>query len=565
MKKSLLLFSAALLGAASAFAEVGDMIYDGSFVYTVTSDTDAEVALTQYNGAASSVTVPSTIKDNRTYTVTKIGNSVFYNKTTLSSVTIPNTVRELGASVFYMCTSLKSLTLPESVTAMGGSCFYGSGITSFVVPAGVTAIEGKTFSLCQNLEEVVLPEGITTFGAEVFAQCTSLKSITLPSSLTTIGTGAFTNCSALETVDFGNPETLTIDDGAFGECKSLKSVFLPAGVDKIVSAPFIDCGALEEITVDPENPYFTSVDGVLYNKEMTILVNVPGALGGKFWIPESVIMIGPKAFYRNTNVTGVYMTENIQYLNYGIFYGCYALADLLVSPSLTSIATAAFSQCKALVDLTIPAGVKSLDFGSLFNNTNLRTLIMLPEEAPEVGPNALSGLKKAQLTVYVPVGCIDKYKDAPEWKTISNWAEITGTISMNLEQTDITLEGDDATDQLTINVDTDADYLRLLGARFTTSDPEVAIVDENGLVTAVDNGECTITVEMYDNLGGKAEGECKVSVSEVTGVGTAVADFSAESEIYNLQGIRIRTSEENLPAGIYIVRSGSEVKKVMVK
>ncbi len=564
MKKSLLFLSAAFLASASAFAEVGDIIYDGNYVYTVISDENAEVELTQYNGNASKVEIPTTVKKNRTYTVTKIGNSVFDGKSSLSSVTIPSTVRVLGKSVFYQCTSLKSIDLPEAITQIGDACFFGSGLKSITIPSGVTLLDGQTFCNCTSLEEVNLNEGLTSLGGNVFSTCTALKSISLPSTVTNIGVGAFTNCSALESVELPN-SALTIDDGAFTECKSLKYLFLPAGVEKIVSAPCIDCPALEAIDVDPENQYFSSEDGILYNKDKTILINFPGARGGKFWIPESVIMIGPKAFYRNTNVTGVYMTENVRYLNYGIFYGCYALADILVSPSLESISTAAFSQCKALVDLTIPAGVKSLEFGALFNNTALRTLIMLPEEAPEVGPNAISGLKKTQMTVYVPEGCIDNYKDAADWKTFSNWAEISGTISMNLVQNDVTLVGDDATSQLEINVETDSDILRLIAVRYTSSNPEIATVNADGVVTAVDNGECTISVEMYDNLGGTASGECKVNVSEVTGVETPEVAFDAETEIYTIQGIRVNSNIENLPAGIYVVRSGKEVKKVMVK
>ena len=125
----------------------------------------------------------------------------------------------------------------------------------------------------------------------MFAYCTSLVSITIPNSVTFIGNAAFYECSVL--IAFSIPDNVTtIGDRVFYSCDVLTNVTIGKGVTSIGDRVFYECVSLTAINVDPENPNYTSIDGVLYNKNVTKLIAYPGGLSGSFIIPDGVTEIG---------------------------------------------------------------------------------------------------------------------------------------------------------------------------------------------------------------------------------------------------------------------------------
>ena len=175
-----------------------------------------------FSGCSSltSITIPDS--------VTSIGEQAFAECSNLTSITIPEGVTWIGFKAFYRCWRLTSIALPDSVTSIGETAFSGcSKLASIAIPEGVTSIGDGAFGGCTSLTLVTIPEGVTSIGRGAFYDCSGLTSITIPDSVTSIGSTAFNNCSSLTTITI--PDSVTsIGDNAFWDCSSLPSITIPA-------------------------------------------------------------------------------------------------------------------------------------------------------------------------------------------------------------------------------------------------------------------------------------------------------------------------------------------------
>ena len=153
----------------------------------------------------------------------------------------------IGDSAFYECSSLTSISLPAGVTSIGEGAFAECrSLTSITLPAGVTSIGPSAFNCCRSLTSITLPAGVTSIGPSAFYNCSILASITLPAGVTSIGEMAFEGCRSLTSIDL--PDNLTsIGKLAFNWCSSLTSISLPAGVTSIGMFAFAGCGSLAQV------------------------------------------------------------------------------------------------------------------------------------------------------------------------------------------------------------------------------------------------------------------------------------------------------------------------------
>lgn len=241
--------------------------------------------------------------------LTSIGGMAFYN-TNLRSVSFGENIREIGHSAFANCENLRGITWPASVPVMETSMFSYSGLQTIFFAGEMREIGEYAFSGCKDLKEIVWPSGIDSVADETFRE-SGLERITFDGDVQEIGDYAFAECESLEEIVL--PVSLTsVGKLAFSQTP-LQSILLPAGVSEIGAGAF-ECGraapaenigddkyifeyTLQEFKVSLENAYYTAVEGVLFTKNMDVLVAYPkGNTRSAYTVPEGVTEIGKGAF-----------------------------------------------------------------------------------------------------------------------------------------------------------------------------------------------------------------------------------------------------------------------------
>lgn len=254
-----------------------------------------------------------------------IGSHAF-STTNLTDVVIPGTVKEIGSSAFYN-TELNEINIPSSVTTIGEAAFMLIGeLTHVEIPNNVINIGGRLFESCYNLESVKLPSNMKEIPEKMFWYCGDLVDITIPASVTKIGADAFWYATSLSQINIpGNVKE--IGSGSFGYT-ALETINIPASVETIGEGVF-RIKSLQNINVDDTNQNYKSVDGVLYNKDMTELICYPAAKSGEtYTIPNGVTTIHSFAFSIVKDLTNLTIPRTVTKTNrHGCEY-CTALTDI---------------------------------------------------------------------------------------------------------------------------------------------------------------------------------------------------------------------------------------------
>jgi hypothetical protein len=234
-------------------------------------------------------------------------------------------------------------------------------IPSIITGKPVTTIAGSAFRDSSNLTSVTIPSSVTSIGIQAFYNCTSLSSISIPSGVATLGSGAFQNCSALTTAS------------------------IPSSVTSIGTWAFRDCAALASITVDGANANYSSVNGVLFNKPKTTLIQYPPSKIGAYVVPSSVTTIGDYAFSLCSGLSGVTIPSGVVALGEGAFRDCSGLTSITFPATTISIGNGALLGCSGLTSINVdPANsVYSSADGVLFIMLAPPRLIQYP--AAKVG------------------------------------------------------------------------------------------------------------------------------------------------------------------------------------
>ena len=205
----------------------------------------------------------------------------------------------IRVSKFNNCSLITSIVLPDTIKYF--SCTFENciGLEKIVLPASLTTIRANMFYNCISLREVNIPSGLESVGASAFCKC-SLVSITFPDSLTKVERDAFCDCDKLEVLNFGK-NVSNINERAFNFSSNVR-------------------GVLKEVNIDPNNNYYSSVDGVLYNKDKTVLLYCPNGKEGELNIPSTVTAIGPYSFRCCNKLTSIHIPNSVLIIKQWAFH-----------------------------------------------------------------------------------------------------------------------------------------------------------------------------------------------------------------------------------------------------
>ena len=318
---------------------------------TVPSYFDAHpvVSLNQYSyyecSDITDVTIPGPRKQGMVdYSgITYLGKAAFAGCSSMTNITIPQSVTYIGDSTFSGCSSLKNIEIPSSVTYIGTNGFSGcKSLAEIVVPNSVTTIRDSAFSYCSGLRRVVLPQNLAEIPAYAFSDCTNLAEIVIPETVTNIGRYAFSGCKKLKSITL--PRNITrIEVGTFAGCGSLRITF-PSGLKEIGNGAFLGCWWLD--------------DFVLPEGLETIGVAAFAGCGvwndsGYIMIPKTVEYIGNGAFCE-AFMERVMVQSGI--IGEGAFANSY-VSEVILSNGVVEIGAMAFRGCDELCEISIPASV----------------------------------------------------------------------------------------------------------------------------------------------------------------------------------------------------------------
>ena len=302
--------------------------------------------------------------------------------------------------------SLTASAAEGTIIASGDCSAEGSSVqwtlddAGTLTNSGTGAIESYSImthrpwdSYRDDIMSLIIEEGVTEIGVANFKQLKNITAVTLPSTMKKIGTNAFAECEQLESVTL-NEGLETIGALAFYNCVSLKTIHLPASLTQLHYNAFVGCTL--SFTVDEANTVYSAVDGVLFNKDKTTLLqyklgnteySVPQGVTSieeyAFYkcaaltnveIPNSVTTIGNYAFSDCTGLTSIDIPNSVTSIDYA-FIGCTGLTSVKIPNSVTSI-NDAFDGCTSLTSIEIPSSVTSMD-GAFYECTGL-TSVKIP-------------------------------------------------------------------------------------------------------------------------------------------------------------------------------------------
>ena len=363
--------------------------------------------------------IPSTVTHNDTiYTVTRIDFSAFYDCSDITSVVFPNTLTFIGQRAFLDCHGITGeVVIPDSVTIIGANAFfYCDGITSVVFGSGLQEIRDYSFAQCYALEHISkLPESLTVLDNGAFDRCGLLcDSIVIPPLVTTIGERAFAYCQIPSVVI--SEGVTTIKRGAFSSCP-IGALHVPSTLVSISpennaygEGAFHNCSRLQSITVDEANPIYDSrgnCNALIETATNTLLKGCKNTV-----TPDDIAIIGHNAFL------------SINELN-----------TITIPNSVERLETSAFAGCNSLTTITLPSNISYIGDGAL-NCCGLTSIVSKSPTPPtaynslwEYGyDNSFMGVNR-DIPIYIPIGTMDAYSNAPGWDYFTNFIES----EMNLE------------------------------------------------------------------------------------------------------------------------------------
>lgn len=463
---SILPVSAATVGNDTAVVSVNSTLTSGNYQYKVLDDNT--ICISRYIGDETNATIPVKING---LTVTTIGKNAFA-QTGLGCLNIPASITDIKPNAFKF-SSFNKIEVDKNnlnYTSINGVLFSKdktvllaypkeNSATSYIIPDGVKIIESTAFMGTSNLNSIVIPNGVTTIKENAFYLCSNLKNVSIPTSVKSIGEYAF-DFSACTKENYGyyigncligadneingnftiKDGTRLVADSALREIDNLGNISIPASVEIIGDCAFLNFSSesLKNITVANENKYFSSENGVLFNKNKTELLCYPcGKNETTYTVPNTVTKLAKVSFsgcklnklilpnnlkyidesaFTETSLKTLSIPESVEYIGKytflmsgietvnipkriatieeGTFSCCINLKSVTIDNNIKHIGDYAFSRCYNLSDINISNNVTSIGKGA-FQSTIIQK-IELPASLESIGEYAFNDCQNLQ-------------------------------------------------------------------------------------------------------------------------------------------------------------------------
>lgn len=476
----------------------------------------------------------------------------------------------LNYSVFS--SDLKTAEVADNAhtTALSGIISIPSNVECNGVTYSVVSIAGDAFIEDSQITKIIVPETVTSIGGGSFAYCSKLETLDLGEKVSEIGADLFTGLSSLKEVICRNPTPPSVSN--WGTVRTSATLYVPANsVDAYKSASIWS--------------YFQNIKAL------------------ESPLPSPLPTISTFPYVKNLNVG-----NNVSSIPNNAFDQCTMLNNLKLGSSLTEIGDKAFSGCTGLTEVILPPSVETIGASAFAGDTQLTSIIM-GHKVTTIGEKAfdLCPAQTVSITAQTP-------PDAPD-NTFSNytgnlyvqgedaanayydadfcWFQFEGFVM--IEPTELKVDGDTKIsgkpgDTFQLTAELYPENVTLPHIFWRSTNPDIATVDHNGLVTLHANlDDVMAAAELYDDDDVSPTTSCKIigeslyangprvevevevgrdlsTIDEIFNNGNnGKIDYAAPVEVYNLNGVRVADSVENLANGIYIIRQGSKVEKIAIK
>ena len=338
----------------------------------------------EYTG---SIIIPQFVTYNDTiYSVSEIGFNAFDGCTSLTEVTIPNSITSIRGYAFNGCTGLTSITIPNSITSIANNAFYGcSGLTSIIIPSSVTFIGNFAFDYCSSLKNVIIEDGYTNIELGTGRNVGSTTFLNYQ--------GLFKDCP-IETLYIGRNLDYQTSTNSYNSIK----------------APFSGIRTFSEVKV---GDLVTTIGAYLF-ESCSNLSNIK--------IGRNVNDIQTSAFRNCSNLSEISFPDCITSIGDFAFENCTSLNEIVIPNSVTSIGNRAFKDCTNLTSVTI--GKSVTDLLATFYNVNIAKVVSLSDVPPIIRESAFTSYTYANAILYVPYKCDINYGRANEWAKFTNIVEL---------------------------------------------------------------------------------------------------------------------------------------------
>ena len=343
-------------------------------------------------------------------------------KDCVKTVEVQSGITDMESLSFaYYYHNLVDVSISDSVEKVSNNleCQFISvdeGNPFFSSEDGVLYNKEKTtlirYPIFNERESFTVPESVRIIGDASFCNCDNLRNLVLPNGITEIQDFAFSAC---DRINMNLPEQLTrIGVGAFGGCW-FETVSISKNVQEIGEQAFSDCWRIQYFDVDPDNAYYSSDEGVLYNKEKTVLLKYPPQrVETSYWMPDTVEVIHAGAFNGASTLEEIHLASGITRIEAATFESCRKLKEITIPDGVTFIGSYAFFLCEDLIELRIPSSVMEISEAAIYYCDSLERIIVDPNNphysSDEHG--VLYNKQKTKLIAY-PIGSIAESFDVP--------------------------------------------------------------------------------------------------------------------------------------------------------